>query len=75
MNLEAENFHNEIIKLINNSGLPIGLAYYILKDCLNELLIIYNKAIIKERESPSETITEEIPISEEKQVKQEEEKE
>lgn len=64
MNLEMENFHSELIKLINGSGLPIGVAYYILKDCLNDLYIIYNKAIIEEQKSSKEEIIEEIPIVE-----------
>jgi hypothetical protein len=65
MNYQMEIFHEQLIQLINKSGLPIGTAYYIVKDALNELEVGYRKAIYNESNSSSETTTEEIPLSEE----------
>ena len=65
MNYQMEVFHEQLIQLINKSGLPIGTAYYIVKDCLNELEMGYRKAIFNEKNSPPEETTEEIPLSQE----------
>ncbi len=32
INLVIENFKNSIISQINNSGLPAGVVYYVIKD-------------------------------------------
>ena len=34
MNLQMEKFREDILKSINNCGLPVGAAVYILKDFL-----------------------------------------
>ena len=60
MNYQMEVFHQTMIDTINKSGLPIGTAYFIVKDCLNELEVGYRKAIFEERNSSPETVTEEI---------------
>lgn len=62
MNFEMEIFHEQLIEIINKSGLPIGAAYYIVKDVLNELEIGYRKAIMNEKDTPTETVTEEVPL-------------
>lgn len=71
MNYQMEVFHEQLIQLINKSGLPIGTAYFIVKDCLNELEMGYRKAIFNEKNSPTEDTTEEIPLSCEEEAKNE----
>lgn len=71
MNYQMEVFHEQLIQLINKSGLPIGTAYFIVKDCLNELEMGYRKAIFNEKTSPTEDTTEEIPLSCEEEAKNE----
>ena len=63
MNYQMEVFHQQMIDLINHSGLPIGTAYFIVKDCLNELEMGYRKAIFTEKDSKPETVTEEYPVA------------
>lgn len=65
MNYQMEVFHEQLIQLINNSGLTVGAAYFIVKDCLHELEVGYHKAIFNERNSSTETTTEEIPLTNE----------
>ncbi len=67
MNYQMEVFHEQLIQIVNKSGLPIGTAYYIVKDVLNELEVGYRKAIFNEKNSSTETATEEVPLT----VKQE----
>lgn len=71
MNYQMEVFHQQMIDLINHSGLPIGTAYFIVKDCLNELEMGYRKAIFNEKDAAPETVTEEYPVA---KVENEEEK-
>ena len=64
MNLQIEVFHEQLIKLINECGLPIGAAYYVVKDCLNDLSVVYNKVILEENQESAEDVVEEIPVAE-----------
>ena len=64
MNYQMEVFHQQLIDLLNNSGLPIGSAYYIMKDCLHELEVGYQQAILSEKDAPEDKVTENIPINE-----------
>lgn len=45
MNLEIEQLRRAIIGLVNNSGLPIGVAYYVLKDSLADLKTAYDNTV------------------------------
>ena len=65
MNYQMEVFHEQLVEIVNRSGLPIGTAYYIVKDVLNELEVGYRKAIFNEKNSSTETVTEEVPLNEE----------
>lgn len=47
-NLKIDNLKNMIIRDINFSNLPIGIAYYILKDIFNEITKLYNEQVEKE---------------------------
>lgn len=45
MNLEIEQLRRAIVGLVNNSGLPIGVAYYVLKDSLADLKTAYDNTV------------------------------
>lgn len=46
--LKIEEYKNQIIDLTNNSGLPIGAIYYIMKDLYKDLETLYNKQVQQE---------------------------
>lgn len=50
MNLQIENTKTEIINVINDSGLPIGVIHYLLGDIKNEVTYEYKKALAQEKE-------------------------
>lgn len=50
MNLQIENIKQNLIDIINNSGLPIGVIHYLLKDISNEVIVEYNRAIAQEKQ-------------------------
>ena len=43
-------FKENVSNVINNSQLPIGIVYYVLKDLLSEVEKIYTKSLQKESE-------------------------
>lgn len=51
MGLQTEKFKNDLIVLVNNCGLDISTAYYVLKDVLNITEKEYNKTLIKEQQA------------------------
>lgn len=61
MNYQIEEFYNNLINLVNHCGLPIGVARFVLKDCLNQLEIGYREAI--KTEASSQEQDEEIIIN------------
>lgn len=48
MNLAAQDCKNDMIKIINNSGLPITLIKYILQDLITEATAIEQNVIQEE---------------------------
>jgi hypothetical protein len=48
--LTAEQYKQNLIDLTNNSGLPIGFAYYVAKDFLNTLEDAYRESLKDEAE-------------------------
>lgn len=42
------NFRKDLENLINNSGLPIDAAYFVLKDIMHEIDSIYKQEIERE---------------------------
>ena len=44
------DFKQQIVQLINNSGLSVEMVYYILKDLMNEVAVTYNQQLQKEKE-------------------------
>lgn len=41
INLQIEEFKQTIVDTVNHSGLPISVAYYILKDIMNDFTDSY----------------------------------
>lgn len=68
MNYEIEQFHKQLVQLINNCGIPVGAAVYVMKDCYNELLRAYNDVLqeeVQEIEAGTHTQEEEIELTSE----------
>ena len=49
-NIYLYNFKNNMVNIINNSGLPVGVVYYIMKDLLNDIQNAYENTLKKEKE-------------------------
>ena len=45
INLIIEDFKHSIVDTVNQSGLPIGIVYYVMKDIMNELVNNYETYI------------------------------
>lgn len=52
VNILKENMTN----VINNSQVPIGVVYYVLKDLLSEVEDVYDKALKKESQETFERL-------------------
>lgn len=50
INSKIEFTKEQLINVINNSGLPIGVIHYLLKDISNEVVAEYNRAIAYEKQ-------------------------
>lgn len=51
MGIQTEKFKNDLIALVNECGLDISIAYYVLKDVLHLIEREYNKTLIKEQQA------------------------
>lgn len=49
-NTYLHDFRNNMINTINDSGLPVGVVYYIMKDILNDIQNAYENTLKKEKE-------------------------
>lgn len=54
INSKIEFTKEQLINVINNSGLPIGVIHYLLKDISNEVVVEYNRAIAQEKQQMQE---------------------
>lgn len=48
-------FKENLINLIGNSQLPIGITYYVLKDVFVDIERLYNETLVKEQQEILET--------------------
>lgn len=48
MNLQIEQTKQTLVQNINNSGLPIGVVLYIMKDLVSDLEKNYNQVVANE---------------------------
>ena len=65
VNLIIEDVKMNIVNELNNSNLPISVAYYILKDVMNELSNNYDNYIKQARRQEQVAMTKEPPAPEE----------
>ena len=54
INSKIEFIKEQLINVINNSELPIGVIHYLLKDISNEVVVEYNRAITQEKQQMQE---------------------
>lgn len=59
INSKIEFTKEQLINVINNSGLPIGAIHYLLKDISNEVVVEYNRAIAQEKQQQIEQMQKE----------------
>ena len=68
-NSQAQAFEEALTELINNSGLKISEAYYIVENACLRLQVLYNESLYQEAkegiESENNEISVEIPTQEE----------
>ena len=68
-NSQAKAFEEALTELINNSGLKISEAYYIVENACLRLQVLYNESLYQEAkegiESENNEISLEIPTQEE----------
>ena len=48
LNNQLNNFRKELVEKINDSQLPIGVVYYIVKDIFNDITTAYESAVLNE---------------------------
>lgn len=49
-NTQLYNLKNDLVNIINKSGLPVGVAYYIIKDLFMEIQNAYEATLKSEKE-------------------------
>ena len=50
INTQMDMFKNNLINVIGDSQLPIGVTYYILKDVYKNIEMLYNQTLEKEQQ-------------------------
>ena len=50
INTQINMFKDNLVSVIGNSQLPIGVTYYILKDVYNNIEMLYNQTLEKEQQ-------------------------
>ena len=50
INQEIEQVRNNIVSVINNSNMPIGVVYYVMKDIMSEIELSYQKVLLAKDE-------------------------
>lgn len=53
------NFKSDMVNTINDSGLPVGIVYYIMKDLFIDIENAYKQTLINEKEIKQEIKEEE----------------
>ena len=54
INQEVEQVRNNIVSVINNSNMPIGVIYYVMKDIMSEIELSYQKVLVAKDEDTKE---------------------
>jgi len=68
-NTHLYNLKNDLVNTINNSGLPVGVAYYIVKDLFMDIQNAYESTLKKEQEAALKNIQETNSDNEPKKTK------
>lgn len=55
LNLQTNNIYQKIIEIIQNSDLPIGIMYFIIKSVYQEIEKLYLQQVMAERSSLDES--------------------
>ena len=61
-NLAIQKFYKDIINLVNACGLPVGTAYFVVKDILHDLEQAYLTVLKEEINESDQEVTEEIEL-------------
>jgi hypothetical protein len=54
INYSIESFRKDIYDAVNNSQLPIGTIYFVVKDIFNEITGAYQNAVMQEAQAMAE---------------------
>ena len=54
INQEIEQVRNNIVSVITNSNMPIGVVYYVMKDIMSEIELSYQKVLVAKDEDTKE---------------------
>lgn len=49
-NTYLNDFKTDMVNMINSSGLPVGVVYYIVKDLFSDIQLAYENTLKKEKE-------------------------
>ena len=60
--MNFEGFRQDLIAIVNNCGLPLGGAYYVLKDVLRELEAVYAQELSSATPTIKETSQKMDPV-------------
>ena len=63
VNYSIENFRQNVYELINNSQMPIGIAYFVFKDIFADITAAYQNAVQQEAQEAA-AAAEEVPAEE-----------
>lgn len=58
--LAIEDFKKELYTTINDSNLSISTIYYVVKDLYNEVIYLYNQALVDEKKKKEEADNQEV---------------
>lgn len=61
-NLAIQEFYKNIINLVNNCNLPVGTAYFIVKDVLHDLEQAYLTVLKEELNEPDKHVIQDIKM-------------
>lgn len=53
-NLDINNLYQSIMSDITTASLPVGIVYFVLKDIINDVEVLYNQTVLQEIQSIKE---------------------
>lgn len=70
LNTKINMFKDNLITVIGNSQLPIGVTYYILKDVFQNIEMLYNETLEKEKQDLLSSMEKEKEEAEKKDIEE-----